>query len=131
VSTASLVPSVSIDPRAATSVPRGPSRPSFLAFESVALPARPIGIERLITTADVRPYEQAACQPRFGDKLAIRIFRIVFGNVTRSDSRVDKLRVVCVADRTTDEQSPGCADGVVVDDTCVGSARRASITVAC
>jgi hypothetical protein len=40
VSTAPLVPSVSIDPRAATSVPRGPSRPSFLAFESVALPAR-------------------------------------------------------------------------------------------
>jgi hypothetical protein len=131
VSTASLVPSVSIDPRAATSVPRGPSRPSFLAFESVALPARPIGIERLTATADARLYEQAACQARFGDNAAIRIFRIVFGNVTRDDSRVDNLRVVCVADPPTDERSRGCVAAVVVDDTCAGSARRASIMDAC
>ena len=44
VSPASLAPSVSIDLRAVASVPRGPSRSSFPAFELVALPARPIGV---------------------------------------------------------------------------------------
>ena len=43
--------------------------------------------------------------------------RIVFGNVVDADSHVDKLLVVCVADRTTDQRPARCAFSVVVDDS--------------
>ena len=102
-----------------------------MAFESVALPARPIGIERLTATADARLYEQAACQPRFGDKIADRNLRIVFGNVSADDTRVDNLRAVCVADPATDEPSCAWTRAVVDDDSCAGSARRAPEEAAC
>jgi len=105
------------------SVPRGSARPSFVAFESVALLARPIGSERSVATADANPYEHSACQPQRTLNLLISKFRIVLSNVCPSDRGVDNLRAVCVAVPATDGPPGSCAIVVCSGDTCDGSVR--------
>ena len=115
VSPASLAPSVSIDLRAVASVPRGPSRSSFAAVESVSLLARPIRREEALAVGVPCDRRAQARGSRRGT-----IARDVVGR----DTVVDKLRVACVASSARHDDSMTCIVRIVGSDRVCGSVQR-------
>ena len=87
--------SVSIDLQPSPLSPEALPVRASLAFESVALLARPISSERLIATADTHPYEHPACQPAArGNHADLRRCEIG-GDVGADDGDLDNLMAAC------------------------------------